>query len=215
MTVELPTAVHEAPFDYLKKAFEKVLDNIPCDEDNVLMCLHMNREVFVAGSLLVPDMLMSLMAIQGGTFKAPWYLLVRECAFSEQKSHVVDKLKKYVWGFPHLMVVVMVVIDKVCSYKSPTRDSDAGEFFHNSKKVLSLDEFLSLHPTSEEPLHLNAPITVKGHTWCHISSVDYYVWVRQPGKSPINLDSTDAAHMAHGVSPMLCHSSVVDTNQAT
>ena len=48
------------------------------------------------GSTLVPDMLISLMAVRGGTFMAPWYVLIGECTFSEQKSHIVDKLKKYI-----------------------------------------------------------------------------------------------------------------------
>jgi len=98
------------------------------------------------------------------------------------------------------MVVVMVIIDEVCDYQLPLKDSNTWEFFQNINKVLSLDKFLALHPNAGEPLSLSAPIRIKGHTWCHINSVDYYVWVRQPGEGPIDLDSTDAAHMTHGVS---------------
>lgn len=98
------------------------------------------------------------------------------------------------------MVVVKVIIDEVCNYQSPLKDSDTWEFFWNINKVLSLDKFLALCPNAGEPLCLSALIRIKGHTWCHINSVDYYVWVRQLGEGSIDLGSTDTAHMAHEVS---------------
>jgi len=60
-------------------------------------------------------------------------------------------------------------------------------------------------PDAGQPLRLGSPIMVGGHTWCHISSVNYYVWVRQPGDGPIDLDNTEEGHMAHGVSPSQFH----------
>jgi len=200
MIIKLPTAVHEVPFDHLKKVLESALDDTPYDEDTILAQVHMNCDVLVMSSTLVPDMLISLMAVHGSTFTASWYLLIGECAFSKQKSHIVNKLKKYIQGFPNLMVVVMVIIDEVCDYQSPLKNSDTWEFFWNIDKVPSLDEFLALCPNAGKPLSLSAPIKIKGHTWCHINSVDYYIWVRQPVEGPIDLDSTDAEHMAHGVS---------------
>ncbi|KAG2737492.1 hypothetical protein P692DRAFT_20761633, partial [Suillus brevipes Sb2] len=41
-------------------------------------------------------------------------------------------------------------------------------------------------------------ITVANHNWCHIKSVEFFVWVRGDDESVIDLDNEDAEHMAHG-----------------
>ena len=97
MIIELPTTVHEVPFDHLREVLESGLDDTPYDEDTILAQVHMNHNILIMGStLVVPDMLISLMDVCGGTFMAPWYILIRECTFSQCKSHIVDKLKKYI-----------------------------------------------------------------------------------------------------------------------
>jgi hypothetical protein len=43
---------------------------------------------------------------------------------------------------------------------------------------------------NSEPLVLK-PITITGHLWCHISSVEYQVWVKKDSDQKINLDDNE------------------------
>lgn len=41
---------------------------------------------------------------------------------------------------------------------------------------------------------------IGGHTWCHLSSVEFFLWVKRDDESPINVRSGDPPDMAYGVS---------------
>lgn len=198
MIVEMPNFVHEAPFDDLKNPLVVAMDTIPCDQDTIRARVHMNTTILVGRSSLTPDMAVSLMNIRGTSNDGPQYVLVGECAYSEERSHAIDKLWKYIRGLPKLEAVILVVVNEDPKYRSPIKTSGPWSFFQNINHSLSQTDFLALRPDEEvgQPLR----ITVGGHTWCCISSVTYSVWVRQPGEGPIDLDSTDAAGVAHGVS---------------
>jgi len=144
MIIELASPVHEALFDDLNHTLARMLDEIPYDQNIVRACIHMNYHLLVGRSSLTPDMVISLMDIQGTTDDDPQYVLIGECAFSEQKMHLVEKLKKYIRGLPHLVVIIMVIVEEDSSYNAPTKNSDAWTFFQGLENMLSQKDFLAL-----------------------------------------------------------------------
>jgi hypothetical protein len=65
---------------------------------------------------------------------------------------------------------------------------------------LSRSSFLSLQGV--EAQSLDQPVVVAGHTWCHLASVRFHVWVQ--GDEPINID-VDNELLARGVSISIKH----------
>ncbi|KAG9310334.1 hypothetical protein JVU11DRAFT_9464 [Chiua virens] len=153
------------------------------------------------------------MDIQGNANDDPQYILVGECAFSEQKDHALDKLHKYVRALPNLVVVILVVIKEHVTYRSLNRNSDAWSYFSNVHDTLSQKDFLTLHKNCRQCLCLGTPIIVARHTWCHVHSVDYTVWVRDLTEDPINLDIT-SPHSTWCMCPLILFEDKL-TNQST
>lgn len=200
--IKMPTPVHEEPFDDLQHALARILDNLPHDEDVLRVRILMNHSLMVGRSSCIPDILVSLRDAQGLSDGAPHYVLVGECAFSEKRSHAIHKLRQYVENLPHLAVVVLAVIQETKQFTSPSRHSNAWDFFQQSEVPVSQGGFFALRADGR-PLTIDAPVVVGGHHWCQVRSVDYTVWVRHPGEDAIDLDATDAPHVAHGVRRVL------------
>lgn len=204
MRIKMPTPVHDAPFDDLHHALAKALDDVPYDEDIVCVRIRMNHRLVVGRSTYIPDILVSLTDTQGLSDTSHRYALIGECAFSQDRSDALAKLRRYVQHLPHLVVIVLVVVEEDFHFASPAKDSDAWAFFKQNGDCLEQEDFLALRlDATSRPLRIGAPVIVKGHKWGCIKSVEYTVWVRQPGEDVIDLDATDAAHVAHGVCRLL------------
>ncbi|KAI6045494.1 hypothetical protein EDC04DRAFT_2598791 [Pisolithus marmoratus] len=115
------------------------------------------------------------------------FLLVGECGFSQNDAILHDKLKK--------LVAVMMIVIWEDTVQFTQQKSAAWEYFKSHGRLLSQKEFLALCTDPSEPIHLGKSITVGGHSWCHLATVEYFIWVREVGGNLINIDnsSTDGS----------------------
>ncbi|KAI6020786.1 hypothetical protein BKA83DRAFT_4494612 [Pisolithus microcarpus] len=126
------------------------------------------------------------------------FLLIGECAFSQNKAVLHDKLKKITAELPDLVAVMMIVIQEDAPFNSPQQKSAAWEFFKSHGTLLSQKEFLALCTDLSELICLSKSITVGGHTWCHLATVEYFIWVREVGGNPININNSGADSSTRG-----------------
>ncbi|KAI6011151.1 hypothetical protein PISMIDRAFT_19188 [Pisolithus microcarpus 441] len=127
------------------------------------------------------------------------FLLVSECAFSQNKAILCDKLKKITTELPDLVAVMMIVTREDTPFNLPQQKSAAWEFFKSHGTLLSQKEFLALRTDLSELICLGKSITVGGHTWCHLAAVEYFIWVREVGGNLINIDNSGTDSSARGM----------------
>ncbi|KAI6011815.1 hypothetical protein BKA83DRAFT_4501730 [Pisolithus microcarpus] len=201
LIVKMPSALHKAPLDELKTVLERKLDYLPSHpgQSVVHANAHMNRSIRFDNSEFVPDMLLSLRDISKRTNEPSMFLLVGECAFSQNEAILRDKLKKIIVELPDLVTVMMIVIREDALYNLPQQKSATWEFFKSHGTLLSQKEFLALCADLSEPICLGKSITVGGHTWHHLATVEYFIWVREVGGNPINIDNSGTDSSARGV----------------
>ncbi|KAI6010066.1 hypothetical protein EDC04DRAFT_2961228 [Pisolithus marmoratus] len=192
LIVKMPSTLHEAPLDKLKTVLEKRLDCLPSHPSQSMVCanVHMNRSIRFNNSEFVPDMLLSLRDISKQTNEPSMFLLIGECAFSQNEAVLHDKLKKLIVELPNLVAVVMIVIWEDVPFSSPQKKSTTWEYFKSHGRLLSQKEFLDLHADLNELIHLGKSIIVGGHIWCHLAAVEYFIWVREVGGNLIDIDSS-------------------------
>ncbi|KAI6007816.1 hypothetical protein EDC04DRAFT_2611330 [Pisolithus marmoratus] len=136
--------------------------------------------VFLKPSEFVPDMLLSLRDISKQTNEPSLFLLIGECAFSQNEAVLHDKLKKLIVELPNLVTVMMIVIWEDVPFSLPQKKSTTWEYFKSHGRLLSQKEFLDLHADLNEPIHLGKSIIVGGHIWCHLAAVEYFIWMLFP-----------------------------------
>ncbi|KAI6021932.1 hypothetical protein EDC04DRAFT_2607107 [Pisolithus marmoratus] len=202
LIIKMPSALHEAPLDKLKTVLEKRLDCLPSCPGQSMVCtnVHMNCSIRFDNSEFIPDMLLSLRDISKRMNKPSMFLLVGECAFSQNEAVLHDKLKKLIVELPNLVAVMMIVIWEDTPFSSPQKKSTTWEYFKSHGRLLSQKEFLDLHADLNEPIHLGKSIIVGGHIWCHLATVEYFIWMREVGGNLIDIDnsSTDSTTRGSG-----------------
>jgi hypothetical protein len=201
LLVEMPSAIHEAPFDCLKLVLGQSILAMPYDRDLIFPMLHMNSSLSAKRKSVTPDICMTVTPVEGPT-KIVLVPFVGECACSEDKGHAIRKLKDTIAANPHARMAILGLIREAQPYRSPKDDSVAWKTLSEPDEVLPLDEFIV------ERSAPCTPITIADHKWCHISTVEMFVWVRGDDEATIDLDNQDAEHMAHGVSLYYIRSSI-------
>ncbi|KAG2138175.1 hypothetical protein BD769DRAFT_1663740 [Suillus cothurnatus] len=191
LLVEMPSAIHEAPFDYLKLSLEVSLEALPYDRDTIFVMVHMNSLLSIKRKMVMPDICITVTGAEGPT-NVVLVPFLRESVFSEDKPHAVHKLKKIITAHPEIEVVVLALACKVQLYHKPEKGSPASATFHKDSEPLPLDLFIT------ECFPTGTSIMVTDHNWCHISSVEFFIWVRGDDEFVINIDNEDTKHMAHG-----------------
>ncbi|KIK11328.1 hypothetical protein PISMIDRAFT_25790 [Pisolithus microcarpus 441] len=95
---------------------------------------------------------------------------------------VFKKVAMLIAACPEVLMVVIVLINESPHYQSPSEKSLAWKMFANHQDSLDLTDFMSLCDVDSGDVDVGedfmVPIVVAGHTWCCISSVDYYVWLK-------------------------------------
>ncbi|KIK20173.1 hypothetical protein PISMIDRAFT_106193 [Pisolithus microcarpus 441] len=201
LIVKMPSTLHEAPLDELKTVLERKLDYLPSHPGQSVVCtnVHMNHSIRFDNSEFVPDMLLSLRDISERTNKPSMFLLISECAFSQNEAVLRDKLKKITAELPDLVMVMMIVIQEDAPFNSPQQKSATWEFFKSRGTLLSQKEFLALRTNLSEPICLGKSITVGGHTWCHLATVEYFIWVREVRGNLININNSSTDSSTRGM----------------
>ncbi|KAI6003395.1 hypothetical protein EDC04DRAFT_2908266 [Pisolithus marmoratus] len=200
LIIKMPSALHEAPLDKLKTVLEKRLDCLPSHPGQSMVCtnVHMNHLIRFDNSEFIPDMLLSLRDISKRMNEPSMFLLISECAFSQNEAVLHNKLKKLIVELPNLVAVMMIVWEDV-PFSSPQKKSTTWEYFKSHGRLLSQKEFLDLHADLNELIHLGKSIIVGGHIWCHLAAVDYFIWMREVGGNPINIDNSSTDSTTRGM----------------
>ncbi|KAG1836679.1 hypothetical protein C8R48DRAFT_838793 [Suillus tomentosus] len=140
-----------------------------------------SRVLTLISASAVPDLSVEMNVVTGNKWIQK-VLVVGECSFAQDTNSVLRKLKYEIASRPEVLMVIMVVIEEHQPYRSPGRMSEAWQMLLQDN--LSRSSFLSLQGV--EAQSLDQPVVVAGHTWCHLASVRFHVWVR--GDEPINID---------------------------
>ncbi|KAG1837305.1 hypothetical protein DFJ58DRAFT_734428 [Suillus subalutaceus] len=172
LLVDMPSAIHEALFDCLKLTLGQTIASLPYDHDTIYPMIHMNS------------------SLKGPT-KIRLVPFFGECACSEDKKHAIDKLAKTIRAHPDIKMAVLGLVRKAQPYHHPKCDSHAWNFFSTDPEPLPLEEFIT------ERFPSCSSITIAGHNWCHVSSVEFLVWFQGDDEAAIDLNKEDAEHMAY------------------
>lgn len=199
LTVDMPSILHERSFDYLKDVIAAYILFLPYDRELISPILHMNYPLKLTDQLVTPDLTMTLTAVDG----APQVVIVPsvgECAVSQNRAHVFDKVENEIFAHPEAVLAIIVLVREAISYESPQDISTASTLLRNgtdNPKPLSLRDFLQLRST---PRSFNQPIRIADHDWAHLESVEYFVWVKGDNQERIDVRNTNPQFMAYGVS---------------
>lgn len=209
----MPSFLHEASFDYLKCHLTLAIAQLPYDPELVETTISMNYPLKIGGSKIVnPDMTITISAVDD----APSVVLVPaigECAFSQNRDKVFKRMEDEIEAHPDAVLAIIVLVREGIRYACPNADSIASKELRNGEddpQSLTLDEFISQRTT---PRSFDTPIRVGEHDWCHIQSVEYFVWVKGDHQDRIDVRNYDPQFMAHGVSHT--DSCVVDLSNKT
>ncbi|KIK46064.1 hypothetical protein CY34DRAFT_9991 [Suillus luteus UH-Slu-Lm8-n1] len=191
LLVDMPSAIHEAPFDCLKLCLGQSIAALPYDRDVVFPMIHMNSSLPVKSKTVTPDICITITPAQGPT-RVRFVPFLGESAFTEEKLHAIRKLKKTIAAHPEIKVVTLALIREAQPYSKPEKGSLASATFHKDLTPLELESFIT------ERFPPCTSITIADHNWCHISTVEIFVWVRGDDELVIDIDNEDAEHMAPG-----------------
>lgn len=162
---------------------------------------------------MIPDLSLIAMPTKRDGKKSSDYLVlaVVECAFSQEKDDLFEKLQALITTRPQIVLAIAIIIREEKEYVNPKFGSEAwdaltqleclghGAFMAYSKPAPttseSEDSTQSAGGSEDFELH---PVTVAGHRWCNISSVKLHAWVKQDD-TPINIGANPDG-MAQGVS---------------
>ncbi|KIJ59149.1 hypothetical protein HYDPIDRAFT_170938 [Hydnomerulius pinastri MD-312] len=190
--MEWPRATHEAPLTDLREIISPAMRLLPFDKCKVRALVEMNSpfQSPESGFSATSDLSLVLMSLLGSGNRE--ILILAECAFSQDEQSLRDKVKKELAAHPKVVLFFMIIVSEVEEYHGPKEGTDAWNYFADEARCRDAQSFLSLQ---EQPLASGAArVMVAGHNWCNISSVDYYVWVKQDDKQ-IDIDNPN--NMVH------------------
>ncbi|KAG0692346.1 hypothetical protein DFH29DRAFT_529610 [Suillus ampliporus] len=153
--VETRSCMHEAPFNRLTSEFSLFLHVLEYDDDHIYTMVSTNNQLWSAIVYAVPDMTISI-----------------EAMGRDEQISVIGEFAAH----PEVQMVIMVVIDEHHLYHSLERGSEAWRMLRQETSARSHISFRSLRGVVARSL--DQPIVIVGHTWCHIASVRFHVWVR-------------------------------------
>ncbi|KAG1726779.1 hypothetical protein EDD22DRAFT_961359 [Suillus occidentalis] len=198
LTINMPSVLHEATFDDMKQFVSQTISTLPFDRTVIDPLIRMTWPLEVKDGIVTPDIIITVNAMEGPTevLLIPFY---GECVLSETDEHVFEKMAKVIRAHPDIICVVVVLVHEATDYTSPKILSDVSNILHGDTndgypQPHTLRSFIRKRSTSRT---VGQPIMIAGHTWCHLSSVEYFVWTKE-GEAPIDIRSQDPAHMAYG-----------------
>ncbi|KAG1875630.1 hypothetical protein DFJ58DRAFT_836218 [Suillus subalutaceus] len=204
LTVDMPSTLHEEFLDHLKDCLILAIATIPYDHDvittRVAMNSSMRLRLRVKTKSVTPDMVIKITPVKGPR-KFVVTAGIGECALSETKAEVFEKVEGEIRTHPEVDFVVIIVVTEAISYACPEVNSTAWKTLRNGEDddpfplPLSLNSFLD---QQSMPRSLDHPLTVADHDCCHIQSVEYYVWTKGDNGSPIDIRNESPESMAYG-----------------
>lgn len=141
--VEYPSAVHEAPFTEMNRAFNVAFYQLPYDQDAIIATVNMNLSLNTEFTSATPDMSITF-TITKGPPKPALVPFIGECAFSQHKDQLLVKLKSEIAAHPEVVLVATVIIEEASPYRSPVLCSAAWETLSKDAEPLSFIDFMAL-----------------------------------------------------------------------
>lgn len=195
LLVEMPTRIHEVPCTVFKTWFDRFLDSLDFDRTLIDTIVFMNAEVKTEELSTIPDMTLSVIVGNPHRPLKEAIPVLIETAFSQQTNPLMNKLRKQIRAKPEVLMVIATLIGETKPYHSPERSSTAWDTLLQETPARELSSFLDLQPLDSKPTD---PITILGHQWLGLQTIDVWVWVR--GDSPININLVTGPRTARGVS---------------
>lgn len=122
-------------------------------------------------------------------------LAIVECAFSQDRDSLREKIKKEILARPEIVLAIMICVTESQSYARPSEGSEAWKFFFKDPEGRCRDakSFFHVRPSDESSSDVDErytlrPIVIAGHTWCDIASIEYFLWVKDRADKPIDVD---------------------------
>lgn len=188
----MPSAIHEAPFTKLKDSLASTLQRLPYDHKLLCVDVNMNLALEIAKASVTPDISITVMKAKG-LINELLIPLIGECACSETVAHALRRMKKTIRAHPEVAVAILAIVREARPYECPQEGSIASTTLLTSETPMPRSEFIT-----EEFLPCE-PVKIAGHSWCHLSSVEYIVWIKPDEEAQIDLDNHDEEYMARGV----------------
>lgn len=179
LLIEMRSLIHEAPLEHFSLIFTLFLHGFRHHDNPVDTRISMNSPL----SSIVPDLVIQMDTVTDN-YRSHEVLVIVECAFAQEAGSVLRKIKCEIAGHPEVLMVILVVIDENQQYRSPARTSEAWRMLRQEISPRSVSSFYSLQEDTDRS-H-DQPIVIAGHTWCHLASARFHIWVR--GDEPINID---------------------------
>ncbi|KAI6111422.1 hypothetical protein F5141DRAFT_1214940 [Pisolithus sp. B1] len=211
LTIQCPSAVHEAPLEDVAVVFLPLL-SAGYDHDIMRLSMPPNFPMKENNITCTPDLVLSVTSMDGPKRQILPFIL--ECAFTQSRQQVFKKIALEVAAHPEVEMVVIVVIEEVPVYHAPRVGAILPCQLTNAP-ILDLEAFISACNPRTRPDKLRlAPIVTDDHTWCRITRVHYYVWLQNdtaatPEEMSIQIDPEaeveQTEYTAHGIFPENIH----------
>ncbi|KAG2740676.1 hypothetical protein P692DRAFT_20638690, partial [Suillus brevipes Sb2] len=202
LVIDMPTVLHEAFYDDLKKSFTLAMNRIPYHHRTINPQVHMNYPLQITDKSVTPNMAISLTATEGPT-EVLLIPFIGETAVTDEWDHVFRGVESMIEEYPEAIFASIVLVREAKHYVCPARKSTVSKMLHNCKpdnlpsqpEPLSLKSFITKCST---PCTFEHPVRVANNTWCHIQSVKYFLWIKGDDNKPIDMHNRKAEHRAHG-----------------
>lgn len=155
----MPSTLQEEPFDYLKDSLTLALASLPYDRDVICPRIHMNYQLQTQYQSVTLGMTITLTSVDGPT-EVVLISGLGECALSEDKVHVFDKMESEIRAHPEANFAVIALIREAITYQSPSENSTASTALRNGDEEpfpLFLKSFINQRST---PRSFDYPVTV-------------------------------------------------------
>ena len=180
LIVQCSSLVHEGPLEDVLSTLHQFV-SLPYSRQALCIAIPPNFHLKTLDLNTTPDMVLTMTSMHGP--KVIWIPFLIECAFS-QGEKVFDQVKKEIATHPELCLVIIILITEAPKYRSPQKGGETWKYFE-ALGPLELDEFVRIcNPQLGEGQEFIVPVTAKGHHWCSIDQVDYYVWLREDPTIP-------------------------------
>ncbi|KAI6096410.1 hypothetical protein EDD17DRAFT_1767320 [Pisolithus thermaeus] len=179
LMVQLASAIHKAPiseFNSVLSHFQQV--SYPHNIVHIQVSMNSDMEEKLISA--IPDLSLVISLMKGD--KIQCFPLIVECTFSQPHKKVFKKVTMLIDACPEVLMVIIVLINESPCYQSPSEKSLAWKTFMNHQDPLYLTGFMSLCDVNSGNVDVEedfmVPVVTAGNTWCCISSVDYYIWLK-------------------------------------
>ncbi|KAG1902954.1 uncharacterized protein F5891DRAFT_1186095 [Suillus fuscotomentosus] len=192
LLVDMPSTVHGVPFTKIKDSFASTLQLLPYNHKLICSDVNMNLTLEIPGRSVIPNICTSMMKAKGlaNELLIP---LIGECACSVTVASTLERMGRIIRAHLEAAVAILAIVQEVKANQCPQVGSIASETLSASERPMVLKQFITKEFT------LGEPVKITGHDWCHLSSVEYMVWIKKDGEAQISIDDHDEEYMAHGI----------------